>query len=152
MHLHRAICFICLLGLLPPASPLRAHELPMTQAESGNFYLHAILNEEVETELLLDTGSGYVTLSRRTFAQLKDDSGTVFQRDITGVMANGRALKVPVYRIRELSLSEDCVLRDIEVAIMPNATRDILGLNALRQMQPFTLQMEPPLLSGSHCG
>src|SRR5690606_10921861 len=105
--------FLCLLGFLPLASPLGAHELPMRQAESGNFYLHAILNEEVETDLLLDTGSGYVTLSRRTFAQVKDDTGTVFQRDITGMMANGRALKVPVYRIRELSLSEDCVLRDI---------------------------------------
>lgn len=152
MHLHRAIHLFFLLGLLPAGPGLGAHELPMQQAESGNFYLHATLNDGVETDLLLDTGSGYVTLSRNTFARLKNDAGTVFQRHITGVMANGRALSVPIYRIRELSLAEDCVLKDIEVAVLPNATRDILGLNALRQMQPFTLQLEPPVLSGSHCG
>lgn len=125
--------------------------LPLHQADSGNYYLPARLNGAVETDLLFDTGSGYVTLGRATFDRLKGDVGTVFARSIHGAMANGKVLEVKVYRIRELSLGEHCVLRDIEVAVLPNATRDILGLNALRRLQPFTLQMEPPLISGAHC-
>jgi hypothetical protein len=34
---------------------------------------------------------------------------------------------------------------------MRNAKRDILGLSALRQLQPLTLQMDPPLLT-ANCG
>ena len=140
-----------LLIALALAGPASAFELPMQQAGSGNYYVHATLNREVETDLLLDTGSGYVTLSRATFSQLEHDEDTVFQRRIIGKMANGKSLAVEVYRIRELRLAEDCVLRDIEVALLPNADRDILGLNALRLIQPFTLQLEPPLLRGSAC-
>lgn len=124
--------------------------LPMQQAKSGNFYVHATLSDEVESDFLLDTGSGYVSLSAKTFKRLKGAT-KVFQRNITGVMANGKAVSVPVYRITELSLTEGCVLRDIEVAVFPNADRDILGLNALRRLQPFTMQMDPPMLKGAQC-
>ena len=124
-------------------------ELPLQQVESGNFYLDATLDNIVQTELLFDTGSGYVSLSKRTFDRIKSDPGTVFSRHISGRMANGRTVSVPVYTIRELSLSAECVLSDLEVVVFPNADRDILGLNALRKLQPFTFQMDPPMLSAS---
>ncbi|PCH61495.1 MAG: hypothetical protein COC05_00780 [Gammaproteobacteria bacterium] len=145
---------IALLGmLLGTQATAQALELslPMQQASSGNFYIHATLNDRVESDFLLDTGSGYVSLSAKTFNKLKTDSATVFQRNITGIMANGKALSVPVYQIAELRLTPNCVLRDIEVAVFPHADRDILGLNALKRLQPFTMQMDPPMLTGSQC-
>jgi predicted aspartyl protease len=123
----------------------------MQLMSSGAFYVKASLDSRVNTDMLLDTGSGYVSLSDETFGKIKDEPGTVFQRYITGMMADGKASRVPVYLISELKLSEHCVLRDIEVAVLRNATRDILGLSALRQLQPLTLQLDPPVMTAT-CG
>ena len=126
-------------------------QLELNQADSGNFYLHGTLDQAIETSLLLDTGSGYVSLSRKTFNRIRQLPGTEYARDIHGTMANGSTLRIPIYRVHELSLGVNCVLRDIEVAVFPGADRDILGLNALRRLQPFTLQMDPPALIASQC-
>jgi hypothetical protein len=120
--------------------------LPMTTLASGNLALHAYLGSALETDLLFDTGSGYVSLSKASFEQIEAQPGTTFERHIRGKLANGAALSVPIYKVRELRLSGECVLRDIEVAVFPHADRDILGINALRQLQPFTVEMEPPAL------
>lgn len=133
------------------ATAAQPYNIPMQLVSSGAFYVKASLDSTVNTDMLLDTGSGYVSLSTETFGKIKDEPGTVFSRYITGVMADGKAARVPVYSIRELRLSEQCVLRDVEVAVFRNGTRDILGLSALRQLQPLTLQMDPPVLTAS-CG
>lgn len=125
--------------------------LPMAQQASGNYYVTATLSGTVRTELLVDTGSGYVSLSPATFARLKSLPGTTFQRVIVGSMANGRALKVQVYRLQQLALGEHCVLRDVEVAVMPGASRDILGLSALRRVAPFALDLDRGELRLSQC-
>lgn len=127
----------------------QGNDIPMQLMASGAFYVKASLDTHVHTEMLLDTGSGYVSLSDETFGKIRNEAGTVFQRFITGVMADGKAARVPVYLISELKLSEECVLHDVEVAVMRNAKRDILGLSALRQLQPLTLQMDPPLLTAN---
>jgi predicted aspartyl protease len=123
----------------------------MRRVESGNYYVHGIFGAGVETDLLVDTGSGYVALTRATFARVKDLPGVTYLRNIAGSMANGKQLNVPVYRIASLQLGESCVLTDVEIAVMPGATRDILGLSALRKVEPFALQLEPPVLYLSSC-
>ena len=128
---------------LAGAEPL---QMDLELADSGNLYLHGHLDQSVATSMLVDTGSGYVSLSRKTFRQIKRLPGTEYLRDIHGTLANGRTLRVPIYRVRELALGENCILTDIEVAVFPGADRDILGLNALRRVQPFTLQLDPPAL------
>lgn len=125
--------------------------IALEAAASGTFYVNASLNAAIETELLLDTGSGYVSLSRRTFERVTAGTRLQPERTITGILADGNAVSVPIYRIAELKLGSDCVLHDVEVAVFRNAARDILGLNALKQMQPFTLQLDPPQLS-ANCG
>ena len=128
-----------------------AHSAEMQRVESGNYYVHGIFGAGVETDLLVDTGSGYVALTRATFARLKDLPGVTYLRNIAGSMANGKQLNVAVYRIASLQLGDSCVLTDVEVAVMPGATRDILGLSALRKVEPFALQLEPPVLYLSSC-
>lgn len=123
--------------------------LPLHTADSGTLYVEGRLIGKVDTTLLLDTGSGYVSLSRAIFNRVKGDAGTRFLRDIHGVLADGNNVVVPVYSVAELRLGANCTLREVEVAVMPNGARDILGLNALRQLQPLTLQLDPPRLTAN---
>jgi predicted aspartyl protease len=153
MHNRRNL-ILSTIGLLLATTPILAaqrNDIPMELVSSGAFYVKASLDSAVNTDMLLDTGSGYVSLSTATFGKIKDEPGTVFQRFITGVMADGKASRVPVYLISELRLTEQCVLHDVEVAVLRNSKRDILGLSALRQLQPLTLQMDPPVLT-ANCG
>lgn len=128
-----------------------AYEIELVRHDTGTLYLRGGLGDGLETELLLDTGSSYVALSRKTFARLEGKPGVEFLRNIEGTMAAGRRLRVPVYRLPTLAIGTGCVLHDIEVAVMPGAGRDILGLSALRQMQPFVLSLDPPRLRFARC-
>jgi len=129
-------------------------QLNMTQAKSGNLYVHATLQSayaNTDTDLLLDTGASYVALTRATFERLNGEAESSFSRYIFGAMANGKVEKIPLYLLAELKLAENCVLNNIEVAVFPKADKDILGLNALSRMQPFTMQFAPALLTSNHC-
>ena len=150
-HMPKLAALWLALGLPLVAVAGSLQSIPLDPVQAGTYYLKARLDQAVDTDMLLDTGSGYVSLSQATFARIKDEPGTVFLRHIQGVMADGKRMRVPVYSIAELQLSEHCILRDVEVAVMRGASRDILGLSALRQMQPLTLQLEPPVLTAT-CG
>ena len=126
-------------------------ELAMTRAESGNFYVHASLGNGVQSDMLLDTGAGYVSLTRSTFKSLSAGIEPRFSRHIYGAMANGKVEKISLYFLDELKLADNCVLRDLEVAVLPSADRDILGLNALSLMEPFTMQLANAKLTSQGC-
>ena len=130
-----------------------AHEVsvPMWQQGAGGYYVRGVFGRDVESELLVDTGSSYVVLSRATFTKLKRGGATVFKRTIRGATAAGRVMEAKVYWISELALGDGCVLQDVEAVVLPNADRDILGLSALRRLQPFSLQFEPAALTLSAC-
>ncbi len=140
-------------GLIGSAAgaELFGESVPMQQRASGNYYVAGTLTGGVQTDFLVDTGSGYVSLAPAVFERLRAAPGTVFLRDIIGSMANGHTLKVPVYRIGTLELSPHCVLHDVEVTVMPGSTRNILGLSALRRVAPFALDLEPARLMLSGC-
>jgi predicted aspartyl protease len=139
-----------LLGTTALADPFTDF-VPMQQRASGNYYVAATLPDGRQTDFMVDTGSGYVSLSPEAFAPLKSASGTVFLRYILGSMANGGTLKVPLYRIPTLQLSPRCMLRDVEVTVMPGSSRNILGLSALRQVAPFALDLQAARLMLSGC-
>ena len=125
--------------------------LPMTHLPAGGLYLHAVLENEVVTQMLVDTGSSYVALSKPTFDKLNDTAELEFSRYIYAAMANGRIEQAPLYLLRELRLADNCVLRNIEVAVLLNDSRDIIGLNALQLLEPFTLKLTPPALTSQNC-
>ncbi len=146
------LLLILLLGI--QASSLAAANevnLMMTQPSAGGFYIHATLRNGVETDMLVDTGSSYVALSKATFNEIKENSEITFSRYIYGALADGRVEQVPLYILDELRLSDNCVLRNIEAAVFANANSDIIGLNALQLLQPFTLQMAPAILTSHSC-
>jgi predicted aspartyl protease len=150
--------FIGGLAALLAAAALAGHaaepfgeSVPMQQRASGNYYVAGTLAGVVQADFLVDTGSGYVSLAPAVFERLRAAPGTVFLRDIVGSMANGRMLKVPVYRVATLELSPHCVLRGVEITVMPGSTRNILGLSALRRVAPFALDLDPARLLLSGC-
>ncbi|MDT0635610.1 retropepsin-like aspartic protease [Spectribacter hydrogenoxidans] len=128
-----------------------SHTASMQQVDSGNYYVHADFGNGVGAEFLVDTGSGYVALSRDTFKRLEGDTSIEYLRRITGRMANGELVTVPVYRVASLRLGGGCLLTDVEVTVMPGSKRNILGLSALRKAEPFAMQLSPPKLLLSNC-
>lgn len=127
------------------------HVASMQQVNSGNYYVHGDFGNGIEDEFLVDTGSGYVALSPKTFSRLKGDPTLHYLRDITGRMANGDLIKVPVYQVGSLKLGNDCTLTNVEVTVIPGSDRNILGLSALRKAEPFAMQLSPPELLLSNC-
>lgn len=127
------------------------HEIPMTLHDSGNYYVTGQFETGARTQMLVDTGSGLVALSGKTFKPLKGLASTQFVRRANATLANGRRTQLKIYRIARLALGEECLLHDIEIAVMPGTSVDILGLAALRHVQPFALSLDPPVLSVSNC-
>lgn len=140
-----------LLACLAGEAAARDIDIAMHQADSGNFYIRAGLGADIETDLLLDTGAGYVSLSRSTFERIAEHAKPTLKRHIYGTLADGRVIKVPVYNLATLALAGDCVLEDIEVTVLPQGDKDILGLNALSRLQPFTIEFEPAKLLSHGC-
>lgn len=129
-----------------------AFSVPLEQQPSGAFYIRGTLADKVETRLLVDTGSSYVVLSRATFKALQQDQDASFKRTIRGATASGRIVAAKVFELAELKLGEDCVLRAVEVVVLPGSDRDILGLSALERVQPFTFDIGSSALRFAACG
>lgn len=128
-----------------------SYQTPMKQVASGSYYVQGGFGSGIKAEFLVDTGSGYVALTPATFKQLKRETDVDFDRSISGRMANGKLITVPVYRVAQLWLGDGCVLRDVEVTVLSGSDRNILGLSALRKVEPFALQLDPPTLYMSEC-
>ena len=88
-----AACLLVLTFCFISNASAESVQLEMTRANSGNLYVHARLGSDsgdTETDLLVDTGAGYVSLSESTFKRLNDQGEPVFSRFIFGAMANGK--------------------------------------------------------------
>ena len=153
MNATRLLLLLLVTALIPAAvaDDGFVYETALLRHDAGTYYVRGRLNDGPETEFLVDTGSSYVALTRKTFRSLKRSTDTVHLRDIEGTMAAGRSMRVAIYRLDALAIGDRCVLRNVEVAVMPGATRNILGLSALRQMQPLSLSLDPPRLRFARC-
>ncbi len=126
--------------------------IPMNQKRLATYYVQASLEGSGEVEFMVDTGAGYTTINEHTLERLKQAGSAEYVGQLTGVMADGSQHELPVYRIKQLVLGEDCVLKDVEAAIFPRNTRMLLGLSALEKAAPFVFSTNPPRLSLSNCG
>jgi hypothetical protein len=71
-------------------------------------------------------------------------------KQLRAVLANGSELIIPVYAINQLRIG-NCTIRNVEAAVFPARTRQILGLSALNKAAPFTFSVSPPELVLSNC-
>jgi predicted aspartyl protease len=123
----------------------------MQEKAAQTFYVPAYIEGFGDTELMVDTGSGYVTINEQTLAVIKRQRTAHYVKNLQGVLADGSELIVPVYAIKALNIGGSCWLHDVEAAVFPGKSRQILGLSALRKAAPFIFSVDPPSLSLSHC-
>jgi predicted aspartyl protease len=125
--------------------------IPMRDKGAATYYVDGEIHGAGPVDFMVDTGSGYMTINEETLALLQQNGGATYLRELSGMLADGTTTTVPVYRIAQVRIGAACTLRDVEAAVFPGNTRQILGLSALRQAAPFIFSMNPPQLVLSHC-
>jgi len=126
-------------------------QVPMHTRGTVTYYVSAYINNAVTSDFLVDTGSGYVTINATTLKELNSNGSVEYIKKISAVMADGSETVVPVYRLASLKLGDNCIIQDVEAAVMPGSTPNILGLNALIKAAPFSMSMSPPTLTLAGC-
>ncbi len=116
----------------------------------ATYYVNAEIADLGVSEFMVDTGSGYLTINEQTLNTLQERAQVQYVKELRAILANGSELIVPVYAIKQLRIGA-CTLRDIEAAVFPARTRQILGLSALNKAAPFTFSVDPPELVLSNC-
>lgn len=141
--------------VLAIVSPASAQEfgtiIPMREKGSATYYVTTEILGLGAVDLMVDTGSSYTTINEETLAVLIQQQRADYISDLEGMLADGTRLMLPIYSIHSINIGGQCPLRDIEVAVFPGNTRQILGLSTLRQASPFIFSMDPPQLALSHC-
>ena len=126
--------------------------IPMRDKGMATYYVEGEIAGVGPIDLLVDTGSGYLTINQAALEDLLRHQRAGFVKELTGILADGSELVVPVYSIESLRIGASCWLRDIEAAVFPGKTRFILGLSALQKAGPFIFDFDPPSLTLSRCG
>ncbi|MEN8179930.1 MAG: retropepsin-like aspartic protease [Pseudomonadota bacterium] len=126
-------------------------DVPMQLRDAHTYYISGQIGEISPSEFMVDTGSSYMMINEITLAQLENSGEAEYQRELTGVLANGEEMRVPVYTLSTVRIGDHCVLEDVEAAVFPGDTRQILGLSALSKAAPFIFSTQPPELKLSRC-
>lgn len=137
-----------------PAQSVFAHSqnaVPMQNIGYGTYYVNVKLADMAGSQFMVDTGSGYVAINEESLEKLKQENQVEYLRDIIGKLADGKSYVLPIWRLSRLTLNEQCTLKDIEVAVFPGNTRQLLGLSALKKAAPLEISFDPPQLVLSRC-
>lgn len=125
--------------------------LPIANTQAGSYSVAGSFGDDKVAQFLIDTGAGMSTLSRDMFKVLKRTHDVEPVRKIAARLANGKLLKAQVYRIADFRIGNQCSIGDVEVAVMPNSGRNIIGMDILAKTAPFGLNLEKPALAVSKC-
>lgn len=123
------------------AAPAGSTRAPLFSGSGGALELDARIGGET-VRLLLDTGAGMVTISSDLFRRLERHGGVTHLREVGARLADGRIRQMSVYRLPALSIS-GCDLGAVEAIVVPGEGRNLLGMNALAQAAPLTLNLAP---------
>ncbi|QFY41622.1 hypothetical protein F6R98_02435 [Candidatus Methylospira mobilis] len=125
--------------------------IAMRQSDAGTFYVPVHLKGGSSTDFLIDTGSSHTVINENTLAVLKENGAAKYAYDIKGVMADGSIKMVSVYLIQSIDIGHHCILNNVEAAVFPGESRQILGLSTLSKTSSFMFTMSPPSLLLSNC-
>jgi len=133
------------------SAPTSFTRVEMMNMGASTYYVKGEIQGLGSVNMMVDTGSGYSTINEHTLEVLKKNGAAHYVKDLIGTLANGEKMRVEVYLLNAINIGGDCWLRNIEAAVFPGKTRQILGLSALRKTSPFLFSMEPPELKLSNC-
>jgi predicted aspartyl protease len=123
----------------------------MLDKGAATYYVSGEITGFGPLDLMVDTGSGYMTINEETLEVLLRENRAEYVKKLAGTLANGDKLVVPVYRISGINIGGACWLHNVEAAVFPGKTRAILGLSALSKAAPFIFSLQPPQLVLSNC-
>ena len=135
-----------LLMLAMPASAIE-HNIPLVQSAGGTLYLEATIESKLKASFLLDTGSSLLTLNQATFDALTRYQKLPEVRTSAARMANGKILTVSQYQLSSIRIGDRCEVGPVRVAVLPKGN-NILGINALLRVAPFTITSDSVILGG----
>lgn len=138
---------------LPLANALAEEELlTISLVDKGTdvFYLPATIGGDA-TELLLDTGSGYLALNSRIIKSLENKGLAAYSRSIRARLATGSISNVRIYTISSLDLGPGCTMHNVEAAMLGSNSRNILGMNVLKRVDNVSLSLTTATLTLSGC-
>jgi len=144
-----SICLLVFSSILAAAE--YRTRVVMTEKSAATFYVPAEITGYGSVELMVDTGSGYMTINENTLSILQHNGHARYVKQLQGVLADGTELIVPVYAISAINIGDNCLIKDVEAAVFPGNSRQILGLSALRKTAPFVFSVDPPELMLSYC-
>ncbi len=124
--------------------------VPLLQKDAATYYVAADFDGRAGDEFMVDTGCDYVTINEHTLAVLREVGAAKYLKEVAGILADGSTKRVPVYRISSMRVGS-CLISDVEAVLFPGATRQILGLSALKKVAPFAISVAPPQLLLSNC-
>ncbi|MFT5396815.1 MAG: putative aspartyl protease [Gammaproteobacteria bacterium] len=125
--------------------------VPIDKSQSGSLYVEAVINSNIRSQFLVDTGAGMIILNRELFEQISESGKVQKTGKIAARLANGKYETMNLYKLQSFSIGENCNLGEMEVAVMKHAGRNILGLSALSIAAPFAVHIEPLELVLSGC-
>ena len=126
--------------------------IAMVNGGAATFYVPGQIPGAGATDFMVDTGAGYTAINQETLDSLLHAGRAHYVKDLVGVLANGDRMVVKVYRVGAINLGGNCWLHNVDAAVFPGKTRQILGLSALSKAAPFIFSVDPPKLSLSNCG
>jgi predicted aspartyl protease len=110
--------------------------VPMKDKGADTYYVDVHVEGLGHVDYLVDTGAGYMTINEDTLAVLQANRAAVYVKRLRGIMADGRTLIVPVYRIDTINIGGNGRIQDVEAAVFPGGSCSLLGLSALRKTAP----------------
>jgi predicted aspartyl protease len=150
--MNKLVFWAGLLSLLPVWSVhAESHSVPMSDYGTGTFYVKVGVRSVGESEFMVDTGSGFVVVDKDFITDLLEHDKARYLRSVNLSLANGERLQASVYHVDSMTIGKACRIREVEVVVLPNGSKCILGLSALSKAAPFTFSTEPPTLTLSNC-
>ena len=125
--------------------------VPMRDNGASTYYVDGTIEGFGDVELMVDTGSAYMTINEQMLEVLRGKSLATYVKKLSCKLADGTRTVAPVYMIPSVNIGENCQIQDVEVAVLPGTTRTLLGLSALEKAGPFIFSTEPPELVFSRC-
>lgn len=128
-----------------------AKPIAMRVSAAGTFYIPVYLQGLQQMDFLVDTGSSHTVINERTLAVLQANGQAKYAAQISGTTADGVTRNIPLYTLQAIDIGHNCVLRNVEVAVFPGETRQILGLSTLSKVGSLVFSMSPPALQLANC-
>lgn len=126
-------------------------QLPISSTGGGSYSVEAGFGSSTPVDFLIDTGAGMSTVSDKHFSALKRTHDVSLVRTIAARLANGKLQKARVYRFENFNIAGQCNIGSVEMAVLPNSGRNIIGMDVLAKTAPFGLHLDKPTLAVSNC-